>query len=653
MSTLATVLEHPDIARIFLSEITVGRIPKLWTQDTTAYWTDATLPDDSKYNRSWSVDDVKDNGTSLTKVADIATVKSTSNSWTYDFATNRVYINISNNPYQRTVQVVYKFYFSTTPKVFQDASGTDHYYEPRIKSVPNMSLRVEATFSAVTQIGGGNISMNNEDGFFDKLVDLQWNAGKTVVYLGAEVSPTSTGDSASFSEYQIIGTWLNDGWTKRDDTFSMSLKESKIRIKNKIPTQTYDRSTYPNIRDDDLGRAVQIAYGVIKDANPVCIDTTVPRFKVAGHSIISFDGVRVKNESTGVWETKNFVITDPNTAEFTLSSSDWSVDQEIAVDFTGKAKTTTQEYDNPADVVKDILQSYLGETNINTASFDAAYSEYDIGLYTATQKRHTVFPVSIYIDEPTDAESIIKKINRVCGAYLYADAAGQYFYKAFTPPRGEGLPELNESDILSIEHVVKIDAKTKCTVKYARRYSSDWSEVTSYQSDSLKYLHGLSEHQTIEIDAPLSTSDSAQLAAQRIVFYEGHPQNVWRMTVPSRKAATFMPADAVKIKYSRHGIDNVFEILSVSHNLVGDKTTLTVGDLHGLGERPGWLVGDSDTLPSRFANLAGYGSGSLVWNASWDDEIKTWARQNVGYWTDDNGFASSSDERSKDISEWI
>ena len=57
------------------------------------------------------------------------------------------------------------------------------------------------------------------------------------------------------------------------------------------------------------------------------------------------------------------------------------------------------------------------------------------------------------------------------------------------------------------------------------------------------------------------------------------------------------------------------------------------------------------TLPARFSGLTGYGTGALDWNDSWSDTIKVWARQNVGYWTDANGFAGTTADSKHSI--WI
>jgi hypothetical protein len=69
---------------------------------------------------------------------------------------------------------------------------------------------------------------------------------------------------------------------------------------------------------------------------------------------------------------------------------------------------------------------------------------------------------------------------------------------------------------------------------------------------------------------------------------------------------------------------------------------------------PGFWVDDAPVLPSRFSGLAGYGTGDAGnWNKDWDPEIKAWARQNMGFWCDENGYADPTDPDSRLPSTWV
>jgi hypothetical protein len=98
----------------------------------------------------------------------------------------------------------------------------------------------------------------------------------------------------------------------------------------------------------------------------------------------------------------------------------------------------------------------------------------------------------------------------------------------------------------------------------------------------------------------------------------------------------------------------VLEVLEVGINLSTATASLTCGNLRNWGADAGFWV-DTLALPTRFAAETGYSTGatSLDWNILWSDTIKAWAKQNVGYWTDANGFADSADPDSFIPSTWF
>ncbi len=52
-----------------------------------------------------------------------------------------------------------------------------------------------------------------------------------------------------------------------------------------------------------------------------------------------------------------------------------------------------------------------------------------------------------------------------------------------------------------------------------------------------------------------------------------------------------------------------------------------------------------------FPASVGGGSGD-AWDSSWSDAKASYAANNWGYWCDADGFADSTDGRSKDVSRW-
>lgn len=639
MTALTDALAHANIRRVFLAEITAGQHLVFWTLNSGSTWYAST---------TLNVVGVEENGVALTARASIALVDANPGSYFHDSVTDRVYVHCTAgaSPYDKTLQAQVKFYFANHPKIFNDI-----YYEPRLLSVPALSLRVERKFTGVGQIAGGSLTLDNHDGFFDDLVDLQWDAGLAAVYFGADRPGLST---MAFGDYGLIGSWRMSNWNKTNEKFTLTLLERKSSILKKIPTTVYSRADYPNLRESDKGKYVPLAYGTVKDVTPVCINVSTRRFKVAGHAITGFDAVRVKNESTGAWDVKGFATVDLANGEFTMSGSDWVDGNEIAVDFRGKPNGSVV-MDNASDVVKDILTVVLGEpsANLNASSFTAAKNRLDGGVVFNSVNRATIGQLGVYVDDAVEARAVIETINLAVGVYLISDANGTFYYRVFDPVVGEGLPELTEKDITAFSEDTKCDAiYSRVIIRYAERHTLEWFETYKYDISERRYLHDQAEPALLEKDAVVSSTSDAKILGQRLGLQESRPARSWKITAFGRLLLTKLPGDFLHLIYPRHGLDVIVEIVEISHDLMADRSTLVVSDGHGFGDSSGFWVDGAAVLPTRFAALAGYGAGSLNWNDSWDDEIKTWVRQNIGYWTDANGFASSSDPASYKPSTW-
>jgi len=354
VTTLTDRLEYPNVKKVFLLEVTAGERLLLWT--LTAAQTDTYEATTSQY-----VTDLKEDGVSLVEKTSIATVEATAGTWWWDQSAGKVYVHPTgdDDPFGYTMQAVCSFLFSSEPRIYNG-----RYYDPRIETVPKLSLRVERKFGDVGQIGGGSVVLENNDGYFDDLVSLQWDAGEVIFKIGAD-NPIG-GAEATYGQFDTMGTWNVVLWERKREKFTLKFEEKKGRLKKKIPTTFYNRDDYPSMRESDIGKPRRTAYGVIYDAEPICINEATRIFEVADHAVRGFFGYRIKNEATGQWVDVSPVGSpDLANAQFTLSDVEtdhnyWDQHAAVAVDFIGKLNADGTVMDNPADVVKDILTTHLG-----------------------------------------------------------------------------------------------------------------------------------------------------------------------------------------------------------------------------------------------------------------------------------------------------
>jgi len=347
VSVLTDRLPYPDSRKVFLVEQTAGEALNLWTLaggQTNTYWCATSL----------HVDDVKENGVSLTSRASIGAVESNAASYFWDQAAGRVYVHCTGSvlPSTMNLQAIVSFTFATEGRVYDG-----RYYDPRVNSFPTLSMRVERVFGDPGQLGSGTAIYENGDGFFDLLTGLQWDAGVIVLKMGID-DPRPPFTEAAYSEFDTVGTYRVKTWSKSDTEFKVNFEEIKGDTKVKIPLEHWTRDEFPYMREEDVGKPKAIAYGQIFDIAPICVHVSEKRFRVAGHAIQGFFGIRMKSAVTGYWVDTTFTTINSALAEFTVT--DWDMEAEMAIDFFGKTNQDGSLMDNPASVVEDLLTTYLG-----------------------------------------------------------------------------------------------------------------------------------------------------------------------------------------------------------------------------------------------------------------------------------------------------
>lgn len=817
---LATEIRKTVGEPIFLLETTAGKTAKFWSQTSgDLFWT--TFETKKVVSSNF-------NGVVLTPVLSVGAL--VAYSWYWDFTSKTLYVQLDGEDpgaEEETVTYLVVFYFATDAKYLNG-----HFWEPLLTAVPNLNVRVEEDFTGVTQVGGGDCSFVNNSGFFNLLTgyDYDWDAGTTKISLGFDRPQNNV--FMPFSDYLAIGVWRNVQLKKDDTNFILSLSELKDRINRSLPFEFYTREAYPEIKDGDIGKPIQIAYGQIFGASPIVLSTSVPlsiltnggfeqgtviptdwrfaaftggsgtivtdefiegvqsfrfhhpggdtpngggtltsgtnpnsffpvvpnklltvlwklkasqdaslgvkvdivwfdddylnvgvsslldtsspplvwtsyeetilppagaifaqirltggvqgidpgsggayiwfddisitepaqkRMKIAGHRIFSIDAVRMARNNG--WLDITMTSTDLANGEFT--TDEWDGESSVAVDLHGKA---TLDLDgnpvfmsNAADIMLDLLQGYLGETDFETFLFDESRTKLFLGTNNLGRKIDSRTP-SIYLDADTNVLDVLELINKTVGSYLYSGANGKWRYIVFEPKPGEGLQSFDQDVFIEPDfEELTPDAKevSEMVVRYNPRVLENWAEFAFVSRPRNQYSKNERNPIPLKISANLSTRIEVLYFAQRNLIIKGKSRKFYTIKF-NWLGFLLQPGDQIRLVYPRHSLDKVLEIMDANLDLITCEITILCSDLHAFRDNVGFWVNDTDVLPTRFSTLAGYGSrtdgkpnGSLFWYKAWDNRIKIWARQNVGYWTDPNGFADPTDPDSYIPSSWF
>lgn len=707
---LSSAIQHPSGTPVFLVTIQAGVWCRAWVLDSGIRY---KCPlSDAPSAVMWN------NATGLAVQTSTAAVAAGAGRYYWD----GTYLYVSTpggaNIWEGTVQALINVYVSTHPKQLNSI-----YWEPRVKSVPNLSQRIEAQFGGVGQIGGGTMVLINSDGWFDSRRHWQWNARTVSIKMGMDLP----GNDAVYADYEQVATWAIEEWTTTADGFTLRLKEPKARIKSQIPVATFARADFPNIDQSLIGKTIPDAYGRLVGIKAFLIDPGTKRYKLCGHAIRSIDAAYIKrtveNTQSAVqtgWltysgntrriyfagKTAKKVVNTSTTltkkeelADVTSTANSWVLEDDwlyinvaslgtvtvtfsietqttqaitipalylsvgeftvedlvsssdaVYVDFTGKPNVYGDAIISCADVIQDLLLS-VGETALNTASFTEATRVLTLGILE-TGANFYMRQLALYIDSKRSVADLISDINAVCGSFVYTDANGQYYLGIFRPKVRPAMFDLDESDLLDWQELAGTD---KITTKFSCRYLIDDAQgnaqLAEFDRTSEQQVSNQPEPVEKLVDLPFPEQSDADEYAQRMSLQQSVPLKKFSCSV-KWKGWSYLLGDQITINHGLRGIYGKYEVLERNVDFGSMTVKFVLGNLRGYEDRPGWWVDSAATLPSQFASLAGYGSGSLVWNASWHPDIKRWARNNVGYWTDDNGFANSSDPDSFIPSMW-
>ena len=590
-----------------------------------------------EYPTTEFISSVKVDGVAATVRTTAALVDANPGSFYNDRANSLLYVSAATGSvFGKSVIAVADLTYSTKSKTFNNL-----YYDPRISTVPSLSMRIEKEFGGVGQISGGNLELINTDSELDSRSEYLWDNSDSKVTM--KIGYDTRTEEMAYSNYVAFGVWAVESWKSGDDKFTLDLKEIKVRLDSEIPFEAFDTATYSGMDVEDVGNPIPRAYGQIYGARAILTDASTKNFKVAGHAIKSLDAVRLLIDD--VWTASSFTTTNLATGEFTCSA--WVDGYEISVDFKGKKNADDSLMDNAANIVEDLLlYAGVASADIDSAAIDAAYGRLDYG-YDPEGLRKTVRAVSLYLNDYIPLVDVLGQVNEVVGSFIFVDAAGQYNFGVFEPTVSEDMTSYDETDCLSFDpETDSSKLVSKILAKYAHRRQDEWWGVITEERTANQFEHNAAKETVITSELPeLSAQDDAEYWAQRKLVSDGLPLKTYKITLPAKGLAT-LPGDQIRVSNSRRAFNEVLEVLEVGINLSTATASLTCGNLRNWGADAGFWSADSPTLEDGV-------TAASPWSSAWTDAQKTWAKQNVGYWTDANGFADPADPDSFIPSTWF
>ena len=283
------------------------------------------------------------------------------------------------------------------------------FYEGRLISIPNISYKKDSTYYSLVSFDGGNIVLNNTDGFFDNL-DEEDVYGQicTLRYSdGGTFQTIYTGYFESFQLNGIPGQLIANVYDKRK-VFS-----------NKMPNNYFRIEDYPYLNESNDGLPIPVGFGKINKAAAICLNET-EQVSVDPIVLPDYYTFKICDDTLGPIQSVDLVFVegvevtplniDLTTCTFQLPSTIYVPGKFVSVSYHGYV-VDSELLQNPIKVLEHILENYAG---IQKNSFN-----YNLTEWNAARDKVGIPNIGLHIAENKSMIDIIGEIsNSVFGTFL-------------------------------------------------------------------------------------------------------------------------------------------------------------------------------------------------------------------------------------------
>ncbi len=698
MPTFQQLLERPGIKSVMLVEISAAVPLAAWVYTGANSIYKHALPDAVKLS-ALAADEA-----GVTKASALSDLDSTAGLW-FQSGEFIYWRTATGSVFDFDTIGTAAFFFSDTPKALEN------YYDPRLKSVPKLSLRIEERFGAVTQVGGGNIVFENADAFFDALAGkVRWDNGSATLKLGLDTAS----EEMYYFDYRTIGTWSLDGGDLTDSSFSLAVKERKLNLKLKLPSTKFTLDDYPYIATAMVGKTIPTVYGRNYGVAGFLINQNTNTVKVSSHAIKAFIGLRKKEQlSRTVTQSPDWFSVVGHTYFRTAFSGDLlsvtcnsttmtKLDKTEDVDTTASSYTVRDNFlylNPPLAVVPsatntslDVKISYDNWTQIDFATRDEANGEFTLSTDVWDGKAELSVDVigktsgDDAIENPTDiVADILASVGETNLNVASFDAARAWFNLG-TDRRGNSLIHLRPSVYLANEQEALVVIQTILTAtgsylfvnaagewvfKAAVPLPSDALDLTELELFEMKRSDDTSDVPTSVIVNYASktvekTNQTLTESSETLRRGRGLVEHVTRTV----NAALWQESDALYLAQRILNSEG-FPLTKFQLHLPRLAMVIAPGDCVRVRRARGSTDEFMEVLEMNFdlaskqatlmlGDMRGWGRSCGFWMpdsaTAWDsgatDEAARTAAQASGFWSDDNGFAVTADARSHSVSRW-
>jgi len=262
----------------------------------------------------------------------------------------------------------------------------DIKYEPRIKSVPRISYKVDKFRPQKMRFTDQTIVLDNGNGVLDTFIQDP--------VPGAEAS-IALYDTETDTEITFF-TGFVDADTNTYDDVSIKVLDKRRRENVKVPNARFDSTTYPDIESKYVNKIIPEGYGAVKRVTCFPLNGTVGsgniQFKYATDAT-TLTSVEVLDDDVWTDVTGSVANSSPSTGYFELPYA-------TATNASGAVlrcvcTATLRNFSTPGEIIKDMNNRYnsiaYDATNYNQTEWTSEDAKLADSMYLYMAKKQEFF----------------------------------------------------------------------------------------------------------------------------------------------------------------------------------------------------------------------------------------------------------------------
>jgi hypothetical protein len=369
-------------------------LPSTWS--TGAYWTTAFgAPAESVSGTINITSFVRDSVNVYSSVLSVADCRLIEQSFYWDNAAQTLYVHLEHEQGIASPSFKYGKTFGYCNKKACYIGGI--FYAPIVKSVPNLAQKQDLVAYDKLSFLSGNVVLDNVGGDVDEILTESFFGYQCFI---AHLDDDER-DDYERTEIQYLAALYVEDFSASKSEVSLKVQDRRKASNIKIPNVLFTAAAYPNIADNEVGKPIPLAFGLIRSAPAVCTNGKTVSGAVSLRVALAITNVGTVQVKIGeVWTTVATASTDLPNGSFTLASGtgrdgSGNIYECRLLAFTGTAVV------HASDIIKALNLQYLSVLYVE--------SEYDLAEWTEAEAQLST--VGLFLNKQVELFEAIRQIQ--------------------------------------------------------------------------------------------------------------------------------------------------------------------------------------------------------------------------------------------------